>query len=557
MPRLEADSRQVFPKRLVLPCSGLNFRGLRFFVSPEQQTPGQTVVAKSLLPAAGVFVLVLLVAPIVELSGGASPWPDTGTKPRQGFMEGGWLRASERALSDRSVLAAGARPAYQEVVHSLFGLTNEKIVAGKDGWLFLQETSLDYPGPGGEDKVRAHAELIGRLSAWWRDRGTLLLAVPVPNKETLFPDRLPERARVRPMLPTLLEALTKAGAQFIDLRPALDPVHGLTFLPNDSHWTPLGARRAAEAVGADVRARYPNGVPGAVLEAEFFVAPEKAHFGDLQRMLGFRPGSDAERAFDAKTGWISVRGKRGAQPTAEPDGSPVVVCGTSFSHSFGFAEMVAAAVGRVVVDATVAGKGPTLRLLELAERVRGGKAAAPAIIVWEFPEEHLFTRPFEFLEPLRDFAREADASDGFDASAGEPLAIADRRLAFIKSDDAAAAMVRGVGLASSPGARPDPHVVYTCATPPTADGTSALEIVVRTETATTLKIFLDYGAGRFDEATAIVRRTAGAGVALRSLIPLTSSGAGATLRRVRVDPANDVPPFEIDPPRLIRRGRTP
>ena len=519
--------------------------------------PDDASARRRLIPAACVFLAVVVAGPIVELVGGASPWPGAEAKPRQGFMDGGWFRASERTLADRSVLAAVARPAYQEAVYSLFGLTNEKVVAGKDGWLFLRETSLDYPGPGGEDKVRAHAELIARLAAWWRERGTLLLAVPVPNKESLFPDRLPARAHVRPMLPTLLDALTKAGAPFVDLRPALDPAHGLTFLPNDSHWSPLGARRAAEAVAADARARFPTGLPGPGCDAEFVVGAAGTHFGDLQRMLGFRSGSAAEKAFNAPTAWISVRAKGDVRPIAGPDGSSVVVCGTSFSHSFGWSEMIAAAFDRVVVDATVAGKGPTLRLLELAERVRSGTSAAPALIVWEFPEKHLFTRPFEFLEPLKDFAREADASDGFDPAGAEPLAIADRRVMFVTPEVASDPVVRGVGIAAAPGGRPDPHVVYTCAAPPAADGSSALEIVVRTERAATLKIFLDYGAGKFDESSAIVRRTAGANVALRCVIPIRSAEAGAALRRVRVDPANDATPFEIDPPRLIKKSRRP
>jgi alginate O-acetyltransferase complex protein AlgJ len=503
--------------------------------------------------ALAVFAMVAVGVPAYELSQGVAPGRGVKAPTVGDLVQGRWFRAVDTRLEEEGKTADLVLPTYRELIYRAFRATTPKVVAGEDGWLFLAETSLVDHGAEGDALAAEHAALIGALARWWKAQGTTLLCVPVPNKELIASEHLPRRARARTRLPQLLAGLAAEGVAAVDLRPALDLAAGATFLPNDSHWSGFGARRAAEAAATAATAACGGAIPGKVVGAAFHEAPPAPHRGDLQRMIGFVEGSALDRSFSVLTRWTTgVRTDGGSLTTEEP--GEIVVCGTSFSKSFAWASLTGAALGRVVTDATVAGRGPTIRLLALAERVRAGELPPPALIVWEFPEKHCFTRPQDFLEPLRVFAAAAHDESRFDSASATRLGVARRRHEEIDVASDEGDVLRGVGRASKPGERPDPRVVYDLKTPIPADGASALAVDVRTERPTTLKVYLDLGDG-FREATAKTLRVPGEDRPARLLIPLAGTTPDAALRRVRVDPANDDTPFALEAPRLWRRIR--
>jgi hypothetical protein len=505
--------------------------------------------------SAVVFVAFVVGVPAFELLRGGSLAKAVGPESAGAFARGDWFRKLDAVAEEESYFAETGRPVYQETLYELFSATTPRVVLGRDGYLFLSETSLDYPGPDGEAKVAEIVELIGVVSAWFKARGTTLLCVPAPNKESIVPDSLPPRARVRPMAPALLDGLRKTGVAAVDLVEAFKGSERDVYLPNDSHWSDDGVLSAANAVATLAATLFQDGLPGDEVAFRTLRLEERDHFGDLQRMLGFRAGSAAERRFFAKRRPLRVEALDETSSSPFDERSPIVVCGTSFSHSFPFPEATAAALHRRVVDAAVAGRGPTVKLFELAERVRSGERPPPALIVWEFPEKHVFTRPAEFLLPMRAFAATARSEALYDLAAATPLPIKGVKLKNIAAAEEAAGRVKGFGAPPKAGAAPDPFVVYDVDPSPPADGAFALEVVVRTEKATHVKVFLDTGEGRFDEARASRGRTQGGGAPLRLLIPVGAPGAKGSLRRVRVDPASNDAPFEIEPPRVTPRSK--
>jgi hypothetical protein len=136
---------------------------------------------------------------------------------------------------------------------------SEKVIVGKDGWLFFDNgTHLGSVrnDPAYTDAQAAEwlAALAGRTEAL-RAQGATYLVVAAPDKEALYPEfgpwwyRGPDLNRAAELLPRL--AASAQAGEVLYLREALErPTRwGLnTYTPNDTHWTGLGAYYGYAAV---------------------------------------------------------------------------------------------------------------------------------------------------------------------------------------------------------------------------------------------------------------------------------------------------------------------
>lgn len=500
---------------------------------------------RPLLVPLAVFGIAVLGVPVVEVFHGNVP----GAEALEGaaleeFLDGRLARRIENGFAERSVAAAAVRPRYQEALWILLRRTTPKVVVGKDGWLFEASNVLGGPRRDAGAAVQDHAQLIGELARWLERRGTQLLAVPVPNKWSVHPEKLPDLPEPpRSVWRDLVTGLVAEGVWTADLAGALDPARGSAFLPNDTHWSEEGCAAAAAAVAREVRARFGLETPGVPVDAFLDPVPGQVHRGDLQRMLGFAEGSAADRSFLARTTKLVARERRsGARLEAPPPGQDVVACGTSFSRSMEFPAKLAAALGRQVENRTVAGRGPTVMLLELAEAVKDGRRPPPRLVVWEFPEKHLFGRRAEFLEPLRSFVERCRAADAWTARTWSPLPVASREAVNLRLEAAGDGSVRGTPTSG------DPQIIVHPGAPLRTGAGLVLGYTVRTGRPTTTKVLFDFGGG-FDRAHAVVVPVGGGGEARKVLVPVAGP-ADAEIRRFRLDPVDAAEAFELGPLQL-------
>ena len=134
------------------------------------------------------------------------------------------LRAYERDLEDASQTARWARPWAQYAQFAWFKDGGEKVLLGRDGWLFYKpgvEYLTQRPGTVRENGTAAQAlaaivSLRNQLDA----RGIRLLVVPAPNKESVYPDQLTRRAERLPGVVceetrTVLGGLRAAGSRWL------------------------------------------------------------------------------------------------------------------------------------------------------------------------------------------------------------------------------------------------------------------------------------------------------------------------------------------------------
>ncbi len=138
----------------------------------------------------------------------------------------------------------------------LFGISAvPKVLVGQQGWLFMDKTvvrhgTVDYfrsADPFNIEELEQWKRLLEERQAWLAARGIFYLFVIAPNKNTIYPEFMPDRIRKvhpRSRMDQLVEYLEQhSTVSFLDLRNVLlnaknkYPVYSRT----DTHWNDYGA----------------------------------------------------------------------------------------------------------------------------------------------------------------------------------------------------------------------------------------------------------------------------------------------------------------------------
>lgn len=133
-----------------------------------------------------------------------------------------------------------------------------KALAGDNGWLvYTAENDIDdYQKIGlfSEEQLVQFRQNLDALSAAYAARGIDLIVVVVPNKNTIYPERVPARIPVLgndSRLDQVIAHLQANGSeQIVDLRPALLAAkqERQIYYATDTHWNDYGAYLAYAAL---------------------------------------------------------------------------------------------------------------------------------------------------------------------------------------------------------------------------------------------------------------------------------------------------------------------
>ncbi|MGJ3232014.1 MAG: alginate O-acetyltransferase AlgX-related protein [Oceanicaulis sp.] len=162
-------------------------------------------------------------------------------------------------FTDKLVLGGAARQANVAIERLVFSdAAGSRVVAGADGWLFLNRTSANanlLPGTDGAREQAAFEGAVGALDVL-SARGIDARFALAPHKPSIYPQHLPDylqasqaaEARNRA---ALMDRLVEArGAQILDVFDAMADAagEGGLYLREDTHWSAHGAAIMAEAV---------------------------------------------------------------------------------------------------------------------------------------------------------------------------------------------------------------------------------------------------------------------------------------------------------------------
>jgi alginate O-acetyltransferase complex protein AlgJ len=190
----------------------------------------------------------------------------------------------------RTLLALGVSP-------------TPSVIVGRSGWLFFagDEALASYRAvqPFAEAELAAWQRRIETRRDWLAARGIRFLVVIAPNKETVYPEFMPEslnRVRTVTRLDQLVAHLrAHSSVALLDPRDALRSAKadGILYLKTDTHWNDVGAWLLYREIVTGLRLWYPE------LEATpataFAPVTRRGWSGDLATMLGMEGRLTEER----------------------------------------------------------------------------------------------------------------------------------------------------------------------------------------------------------------------------------------------------------------------
>lgn len=212
----------------------------------------------------------------------------------------------ETRLEEESFLRAFFLPPLQTFLLNVLQQGNEKVVVGRDGWLFfrpgvnaiagqpfLNKDQLGMRLEGNElwektvqpDPIVAIVDFKEQLEA----RGIGLMLVPIPIKPSIHPEKLSridnDDSVHNRSFEKFLQQLEQAGVQVFDSRNILAGYakdHGAAYLTTDTHWLPGAMDDVASQLAKEVR----NLLPDLHKSTEYVIDEiEQKGEGDVSRML--------------------------------------------------------------------------------------------------------------------------------------------------------------------------------------------------------------------------------------------------------------------------------
>ena len=170
---------------------------------------------------------------------------------------------------------------------------NDEIILGKEGWLFTTNDKVlkDYQGflPLTKEELDYFRLTLEARRDWLAQKGCKFLFVLLPDKQTIYPEYLPDYIRqnaARTRADQLADYLHQfSDITFIDARPLLKKTKslGTLYYLTDTHWNDLGAWIVAEEILRVLKKDFPK-LPE--IKLSDFKQKTESFGGDLARVLG-------------------------------------------------------------------------------------------------------------------------------------------------------------------------------------------------------------------------------------------------------------------------------
>jgi alginate O-acetyltransferase complex protein AlgJ len=156
------------------------------------------------------------------------------------------------------------------LVRYRLGLSSSKeVVVGTDGWLFYTADRLMEQHTGADVFTPVELEnWVRQMEAdrdWLAKRGIAFYILIAPDKNTIYPEKLPNYPRgALTRIDQLAVRLRSSDLEFIDPREELFRARAageMVYTPGDTHWNERGAFVAYQMLTDRIRKKYPAIVP--------------------------------------------------------------------------------------------------------------------------------------------------------------------------------------------------------------------------------------------------------------------------------------------------------
>lgn len=344
--------------------------------------------------SAVLFVGMMALTGVLSLWAGArAVMPEL---PAFGFEDSIKGKAT-RAFEDKFAQAAPAydlsRTLWGTVDYLLFHEGRDGVIVGNDGWLYSSE-EFSWP-KNADETVRRNLEYVAAAQAQLSQKNIPLLVAVVPAKarvkgEYLGRFRLPEGRGA--LYDRIVSDLSAKGMTVVDLRGVMTATPD-SFLRTDTHWTPDGAKAAAEKIAESLKGlAAARGVPfGTAAFSSSVDQADQVHSGDLLRYVPMgrfaERGPAPDRFSQYKT--ESAGTNEGGGDLFGDAVIPYTLVGTSYSadERWNFAGFLKQSIGADVLNAADPGQGPFATMKAYLES-KAFLDTPPQFIIWEMPERY-------------------------------------------------------------------------------------------------------------------------------------------------------------------------
>lgn len=389
------------------------------FGNDREQTPAQWAVRWHVVVVAG---LMLGMAPLMHLwwyGWRGESRPILATKSyvpmpvatAASVADGTWMVAADRHLREASPQAFWLRSTWSETLYRLGAPQSSTVHFGKDAWMFGAKTLQ----PDVDELARRRAarlSMLGSVKAAVEAAGARLVVSLVPDKVRIYPEQAQDGAIAAThdaVYGTLLAELRELGIAAPDLATPLrlgKPfVNEPLYFARDSHWRPVGAFVAAQALAGALEALP---LPTALQPRQpvtVVMEYQNERLGDLAAAAGFcsleeGDGKTVSRPASALTRQLVessqvyrtgvVRGGEIVRFTGEEADAEIVLAGTSFAYDGSQALRLAA--GRPVHACIHDGADGLAGIREVIAKLP--KLAKAKVVVWEIVERGFLEAPW-------------------------------------------------------------------------------------------------------------------------------------------------------------------
>lgn len=180
-------------------------------------------------------------------------------------------------------------------VKALAQSPNSRVLIGKDEWLYYsgdKEELLTYEKPFSEEELQAMKNAIEIRKKWFSQNGTLFFFVVAPDKQTIYPEYLPEPQATWQKDHCRYDQMYRyfnahsASDVLIDVKSEMlrEKERGRSvYLRTDSHWNQYAGSIAYRCI-MDSICKYKPQVVG--LKEKDLLWKSRPYCGDLVRMMG-------------------------------------------------------------------------------------------------------------------------------------------------------------------------------------------------------------------------------------------------------------------------------
>ncbi len=331
------------------------------------------------------------------------------------------IRAFEENMEDASLVSLALTPWVGWVVKALLHGGDEQVYFGRDRWLFYRASVDSVAGPGflteqwqrrrlrdadkslpppQPDPLKALLQFHRQLA----ERGIVLVIMPVPGKESLYPEMLAspqagEEVVQNPSFEAFKSQLVAAGVLVFDPAPILADLKHRTpaYLMTDTHWSPAAVQRVAAGLATWMTDR--NLLPPITSSSPSYLPTTVRNSGDITVMLALPYN---QSSFPPETASITRVLAADGSPWQPDERADVLLIGDSFSNiyslaqmgwgdSAGFAEHLSAALGRPLDRLVINAGGAHTTRQELVRETAAGRdrLAGKRVVIYEFAAREL------------------------------------------------------------------------------------------------------------------------------------------------------------------------